>query len=71
MCGCYYSPTETKQRKQLERKMKVKLNEGINGSGKKVWLVSTERAGSKGQTIRHIETFTSKSEAESWIKYAL
>ncbi len=51
--------------------MKATLNEGINGSGKKVWLVSTEREGTKGQVIRHIETFNSKSEAESWIKYAL
>ena len=51
--------------------MKATLNEGVNGSGKKVWLVSTEREGSKGQTIRHIETFTNKSEAEAWIKYAL
>lgn len=51
--------------------MKVELKQGLNGSGKTVWLVQTERKGSKGQTIRHIETFTSKSEAESWIKYAL
>ena len=51
--------------------MKIQLNEGVNGSGKTVWLVSTERRGSKGQTIRHIETFSNKSEAESWIKYAL
>ena len=51
--------------------MKVQLNEGVNGSGNVIWLVSTQRTGSKGQVIRHIETFSSKSEAESWIKYAL
>ena len=51
--------------------MKVELKEGINGSGKTVWLVQIERKGSKGQTIRHIETFATKEEAECWIKYSL
>lgn len=51
--------------------MKVELKEGISGSGKVVWLVQTERKGLNGQTIRHIETFTNKQEAEVWIKYAL
>ena len=46
----------------------TKLNEGINGSGQKVWILYTERTGSQGQAIRHQETFKSKSEAEMWIK---
>lgn len=48
--------------------LKATINEGINGSGKKVWVLYTERKGSKGQTIRHQESFASKGEAEAYLK---
>lgn len=47
---------------------KAEINEGINGSGQKVWVLYTERTGSKGQTISHLETFKSKGEAKAYLK---
>ena len=47
------------------------VTEGRNGQGSRVYHINTERTGSKGQLITHTETFTSLSEADSWVKYAL
>ena len=47
---------------------KTTINEGINGSGQKVWVLYTERTGSKGQTIRHQEAFKSEGEAKAYLK---
>jgi len=42
------------------------LREGMNGQGNVVYLVNTLIDGS----IRWTEIFTSKSEAECWLKYS-
>ena len=47
---------------------KTQINEGLNGSGQKVWVLYTERTGSKGQTIRRQEVFKIKGEAEAYLK---
>ena len=54
--------------------MRIEINEGINGKGRKVFVLHSERVG-KGRTVRAMEIFegTPQGEAEmkSWIKYAL
>lgn len=44
------------------------ITEGVNGSGKTVYLVNTV-CDVTGRWI-HTERFNTKSEAESWVKYA-
>ncbi len=43
------------------------IREGVNGSGKTVWLVNTFNA--DGKCI-WIEYFTSRAEAERWVEFA-
>ena len=54
--------TPTKQ-----NKMKKEIHTGVNGSGLTIWHVVT--VGKTG-SWDHIETFKTKAEAESWIKWA-
>jgi len=42
------------------------INEGINGSGQKIWIVFTLKDGN----VIWMEKFDNKSEAESWVKWA-
>lgn len=50
---------------------KIELRSGINGSGKNIFSVQTERTGSRGQVISHCEMFSSISEAKNWIKWSI
>lgn len=59
------TPTEQQKMKTTHKEIN---DNGINGSGHKVWQVITIVT-STGQ-YHHIETFDTKAEATTWIKWA-
>lgn len=50
---------------------KIELRSGINGSGKRMYSVQTERIGTEGQVIKHCESFSCILEAKNWIKWII
>jgi len=49
---------------------KVELFNGIDGSGKGIFIIFSERTGSKGQKIRGREEFKTRKEADTWARWA-
>ena len=58
--------------KSLTKKgTKIEIREGVKCDGGKNYCVFSERQGSKGQLIKHMEVCSTLSEAEAWVKHGL
>ena len=49
----------------------VELRQGIDGQGRRIYIVSTQRPGKNRHKVYWQEAFKSRKEAERWIKITI